>query len=420
MIIELCKIKLRNELWTYKGKIDLLVKITLFFLAIFYGVIVGIGTEISDFEDNELRKATIGFVLILSLIRFYFPNYKAKVRYFHVYHPVPKIYNLSMFFGLELCTRFWLNMIVFIVTILIAQEVKDYIFALDILGAMYLSLMFHRVIQHIVESKITILGKSAILLILISGINCYNYLPYYQFYIIFPTLLFGAIYFLEYQIKGDKKINRFSYNGNVYVKLFFNNSLASNMFLLSLILQMFYYYYISRFSENTKFLEYVPIFVPWMFIFYSNFYGLFKSMFFINHQSLQDYKWSRAIMLRMLIIPYSIYSILLLPFAYYYFEDPIFIWSSYIGFTLIIIGISLTKSILQPYKMAHMMKQKSTSKDLALFFIITLSTSGLYVVKYYHLALIIHFLIIGVFLAALLVLPDLYSKEQYNIWNKLK
>lgn len=419
MILELCKIKLRNELWTYKGKVDLLVKVTLLFLSIFYGIMVGLGTEMSDFEEFDLRKATIGIVLVLSLFRYYFPNYKAKVNYFHAYHPVPKNYNLLMYFGLELCTKFWLNMIVFVVTILIVQEVKDYLFALDILGVMFLASMIHRVMHHITESKITPLGKSAIFFILISGISSYYYLPYYQFYIIFPALLFGAIYFLEYQIKGDKKMNRFSFNGNVYVKLFFNNSLVSNLFLLSLILQIFYYY-LSTFSEGNKFIEYVPIFIPWMFIFLSNFYGLFKSIFFINHQSLQDYTWSRTIMLRMLIIPYSIHSILLLPFAYYYFKDPIFIWSSYIGFTLIIIGTSLIKSILQPYKMAQMMGQKSTWKDIAVGLIVILCTSVLYVVQFYYLALIIHCLIIGLFVAALLALPALYSKEQYNIWNKLK
>ena len=419
MILELCKIKLRNELWTYKGKVDLLVKVILLFLSIFYGIMVGLGTEMSDFEEFDLRKATIGIVLVLSLFRYYFPNYKAKVNYFHAYHPVPKNYNLLMYFGLELCTKFWLNMIVFVVTILIVQEVKDYLFALDILGVMFLASMIHRVMHHITESKITPLGKSAIFFILISGISSYYYLPYYQFYIIFPALLFGAIYFLEYQIKGDKKMNRFSFNGNVYVKLFFNNSLVSNLFLLSLILQIFYYY-LSTFSEGNKFMEYVPIFIPWMFIFLSNFYGLFKSIFFINHQSLQDYTWSRTIMLRMLIIPYSIHSILLLPFAYYYFKDPIFIWSSYIGFTLIIIGTSLIKSILQPYKMAQMMGQKSTWKDIAVGLIVILCTSVLYVVQFYYLALIIHCLIIGLFVAALLALPALYSKEQYNIWNKLK
>lgn len=419
MILELCKIKLRNELWIYKGKVDLLVKVILLFLSIFYGIMVGLGTEMSDFEEVDLRKATIGFVLMLSLFRYYFPNYKAKVSYFHAYHPVPKNYNLFMYFGLELCTKFWLNMIVFVVTILIVQEVKDYLFALDILGVMFLASMIHRAIHHITESKITPLGKSAILFILISGISCYYYLPYFQFYLIYPALLFGAIYFLEYQIKGDKKMNRFSFNGNVYVKMFFNNSLASNIFLLSLILEIFYFY-ISTFSENNKFIQFVPIFIPWMFIFYMNFYGLFKSIFFINHQSLQDYTWSRTIMLRMLIIPYSIHSILLLPFAYYYFKDPIFIWSSYIGFTLIIIGTSLIKSILQPYKMAQMMGQKSTWKDIAVGLIVILCTSVLYIVQFYYWALIIHFLIIGLFVAALLALPALYSKEQYNIWNKLK
>ncbi len=419
MILELCKIKLRNELWIYKGKVDLLVKVILLFLSIFYGIMVGLGTEMSDFEEVDLRKATIGFVLMLSLFRYYFPNYKAKVSYFHAYHPVPKNYNLFMYFGLELCTKFWLNMIVFVVTILIVQEVKDYLFALDILGVMFLASMIHRAIHHITESKITPLGKSAILFILISGISCYYYLPYFQFYLIYPALLFGAIYFLEYQIKGDKKMNRFSFNGNVYVKMFFNNSLASNIFLLSLILEIFYFY-ISTFSENNKFIQFVPIFIPWMFIFYMNFYGLFKSIFFINHQSLQDYTWSRTIMLRMLIIPYSIHSILLLPFAYYYFKDPIFIWSSNIGFTLIIIGTSLIKSILQPYKMAQMMGQKSTWKDIAVGLIVILCTSVLYVVQFYYLALIIHCLIIGLFVAALLALPALYSKEQYNIWNKLK
>lgn len=419
MILELCKIKLRNELWTYKGKVDLLVKVTLLFLSIFYGVMVGLGTEMSDFEEVDLRKATIGIVLVLSLMRYYFPNYKAKVNYFHAYHPVPKNYNLFMYLGLELCTKFWLNMIVFVVTIFIVQEVKDYLFALDILGVMCLASMIHRVINHITESKFTPLGKSTILFILISGVSCYYYLPYYQFYIIFPALLFGAIYFLEYQIKGDKKLNRFSFNGNVFVKLFFNNSLVSNLFLLSLILQIFYYY-LSTFSEGNKFMEYVPIFIPWMFIFLSNFYGLFKSIFFINHQSLQDYTWSRTIMLRMLIIPYSIHSILLLPFAYYYYKDPIFIWSSYIGFTLLIIGMSLVKSILQPYKMAQMMGQKGTWKDIAVGLIVILCTSVLYVVQFYYLALIIHFLIIGLFVAAWWVLPAMYTKEQYNIWNKLK
>jgi hypothetical protein len=419
MIIELCKIKLRKELWTYNGKVDLLLKVTLLFLALFYGAMVGLGTEMSDFEEVDLRKATIGFVLILSLFRYYFPNYKAKVNYFHAYHPVPKNHNLFMFFGLELCINFWLNMIVFVITILIVQEVKDYLFALDILGVMFLASMIHRAIHHITESKITPLGKSAILFILISGISCYYYLPYFQFYLIYPALLFGAIYFLEYQIKGDKKMNRFSFNGNVYVKMFFNNSLASNIFLLSLILEIFYFY-ISTFSENNKFIQFVPIFIPWMFIFYMNFYGLFKSIFFINHQSLQDYTWSRTIMLRMLIIPYSIQSILLLPFAYYYFKDPIFIWSSYIGFTLLIIGMSLTKSILQPYKMAQMMGQKSTWKDIAVGLIVILCTSVLYIVQFYYWALIVHFLIIGLFVAALWVLPALYSKEQYNIWNKLK
>ena len=162
MILELCKIKLHNELWTYKGKVDLLVKVTLLFLAIFYGVMVGLGTEMSDFEEVDLRKATIGIVLVLSLFRYYFPNYKAKVNYFHAYHPVPKNYNLIMYFGLELCTKFWLNMIVFVVSILIVQEVKDYLFALDILGVMFLASMIHRVIHHITESKITPLGKSAI------------------------------------------------------------------------------------------------------------------------------------------------------------------------------------------------------------------------------------------------------------------
>lgn len=419
MILELCKIKLRKELWTYKGKVDLLVKVTLFFLSIFYGIMVGLGTEMSDFEEFDLRKATIGIVLVLSLFRYYFPNYKAKVNYFNAYHPVPKNYNLLMYFGLELCTKFWLNNIVFVVTILIVQEVKDYLFALDILGAMFLASMIHRAIHHITESKITPLGKSAILFILISGISCYYYLPYIQFYLIYPALLFGAIYFLEYQIKGDKKMNRFSFNGNVYVKMFFNNSLASNIFLLSLILEIFYFY-ISTFSENNKFIQFVPIFIPWMFIFYMNFYGLFKSIFFINHQSLQDYTWSRTIMLRMLIIPYSIHSVLLLPFAYYYFKDPIFIWSSYIGFTLLIIGMSLAKSILQPYKMAQMMGQKGTWKDIAIGLIVILCTSVLYVVQFYYLALIIHFLIIGLFVAAWWVLPAMYSKEQYNIWNKLK
>ena len=419
MILELCKIKLRNELWTYKGKVVLLVKVTLLFLAIFYGAMVGLGTEMSDFEEVDLRKATIGIVLVLSLFRYYFPNYKAKVNYFHAYHPVPKNYNLFMYLGLELCTKFWLNMIVFVVSILIVQEVKDYLFALDILGVMFLASMIHRVIHHITESKITALGKSTVLFILISGVSCYYYLPYFQFYIIYPALLFGAIYFLEYQIKGDKKLNRFSFNGNVYVKMFFNNSLASNIFLLSLILEIFYFY-ISTFSENNKFIQFVPIFIPWMFIFYMNFYGLFKSIFFINHQSLQDYTWSRTIMLRMLIIPYSIHSVLLLPFAYYYFKDPIFIWSSYIGFTLLIIGMSLAKSILQPYKMAQMMGQKGTWKDIAIGLIVILCTSVLYVVQFYYLALIIHFLIIGLFVAAWWVLPAMYSKEQYNIWNKLK
>jgi hypothetical protein len=122
----------------------------------------------------------------------------------------------------------------------------------------------------------------------------------------------------------------------------------------------------------------------------------------------------------MLIIPYSIHSILLLPFACYYFKDPIFIWSSYIGFTLIIIGTSLIKSILQPYKMAQMMGQKSTWKDIAVGLIVILCTSGLYLVQFYYWALIIHCLIIGLFVAVLLALPALYSKEQYNIWNKLK
>lgn len=419
MIVELCKIKLRNELWTYKGKVDLLVKVTLLFFAIFYGVMVGLGTEMTDFEEVDLRKVTTGAVLFLSLFRYYFPNYKAKVNYFHAYHPVPKNYNLFLHCGLDLCTKYWLNMIVFVITILLVQQVKDYAFALNILGVMFLASLIHRVIHHITESKITLLGKSAILIIFLSGIGCYYYLPYHQFYIIYPALLFGALHFLEYQIKGDKKMTRFSFNGNVYAKLFFNNSLASNVFVLSMVLQIFYYYF-STFSENNEFMEYIPMFMPLMFIFYVNFYGLFKSLFFINHQSLQHYTWSRTIMLKMFIVPYSIHSIILLPFAYYYFKDPIFIWSSYIGFTLIIIGMSLTKSILQPYKMAQMMGQKSTWKDVALSFILIMCTIGLYVVQYYYLALIVHCIIIGLFVAAWLVLPTLYSKEQYNIWAKLK
>ena len=151
MIIELCKIKLRKEFWSWMGKLDLILKVTLLSLAIFYGVMVGLATEMSDFEDIDLRKATIGFVFILSLIRYYFPNYKAKVNYFHAYHPAPSIYNFFMYCGLDLCTLYWLNMIVFVVTILIVQEVKDYIFALDILGAMCLALMIHRAVQHISE-----------------------------------------------------------------------------------------------------------------------------------------------------------------------------------------------------------------------------------------------------------------------------
>jgi hypothetical protein len=438
MILFLILHKLKFYLKSHSNPSKVVLTIFLIITAWIYGRLIGefmnklaIG-EIDFFTPERFLSYVLAAILMITMIRMVFPDYRALKQIFPRYYPISNIQKYAASILNDFVTPYFFYLSFFILTCNFYSSDQGFDFLYPGFLVMIGSHLLRRCIQYLLDFRLSITGKiSSVLFVFVLYINIDLLelkLSDNLYLLVLICFLFLIGFIQEYAIIEGRS-NEFtskSLKSNIAFKMLINNKKARLTLMIGLLLKAsillgdFLFFK----TKGKHFFDGQLIF--WLFaspliIFtyvFNNAWGFWKNIWLNFDLRSGDYKLMIRQSFSLMLAPLLIDVIFTLPILLISWNNPVFILLFYLTTACYLIMLSFLWSLITPKKIASIFQMNGSTSPVSIITtiggVILLTTMKINQLFYILIPL---FLIIGGI--AFWISINIYKNKKYLITNKL-